>query len=119
MKKLLIILVCLFSFNSLTYASFPITESSSSDVSSAISFQMAGDGDDGPSLIEYIIGGILFFLIPAFGLYFLIRAWWRAWKDDVRWVKIVTYILLVTVVLSLLLSLIFYLEGGLYGGMGG
>ena len=111
MKKLLIILVCLFSFNSLTYASFPITESSSSDVSSAISFQMADDGDDGPSLIEYIIGGILFFLIPAFGLYFLIRAWWRAWKDDVKWVKILTYILLVPVLLILLLGFILAISG--------
>jgi len=26
MKKLLLILLCLFSFNTLTYASFPITE---------------------------------------------------------------------------------------------
>ena len=118
MKKLLIVLLCLFSFNTLTYASFPITENYTETLE-ILSLEDDDDGDDGPSLIEYIIGGILFFLIPAFGLYFLIRAWWRAWKDDVRWVKILTYILLVLVVLSLLLSLIFYLEGGLYGGMGG
>ncbi len=32
MKKTLIILLCLFSLNTLTYASFPITDSSSSEV---------------------------------------------------------------------------------------
>ena len=33
MKKLLLILLCLFSLNTLTYASFPITESSTEQLS--------------------------------------------------------------------------------------
>ena len=40
MKKLLLILLCLFSLNTLTYASFPITENSTSDISNTINFQM-------------------------------------------------------------------------------
>ena len=94
MKKLLLILLCLFSLNTLTYASFPIAENSTSDISNTISFQMADeeDGEDEPSLLVYILRGILFFSILGFGLYFLIRASRRAWIDDIRWVKILTYI---------------------------
>ncbi|MDB4126400.1 hypothetical protein OAC83_01145 [Flavobacteriales bacterium] len=46
MKKTLIILLCLFSLNTLTYASFPITESSSSEVEIA---EGLFDDDDDPS----------------------------------------------------------------------
>jgi hypothetical protein len=119
MKKTLIILHCLFSLNTLSYASFPITESSSLDISNAISFQIDED-DNEPSLIQYILRGVLFFSIVGFGLYFLIRAWWRSWRDDIRWVKILTYILLAFALLILLLSLIFliFLPGG-FGFSGG
>ena len=110
MKRFLLILLCLFSFNTLTYASFPIPENYTETLE-ILSLEEDDDGDDEPSLIEYIIGGILFFLIPAFGLYFLIRAWWRAWKDDVKWVKILTYILLVPVLLMLLLGFILAISG--------
>jgi hypothetical protein len=101
MRKILIILLCLFSLNTLTYASFPITESSTSDISNTISFQMAEEEDE-PSLLVHILRGILFFSILGFGLYFLIRSWWRAWRDDIRWVKILTYILLISLLLYLL-----------------
>ena len=101
MKKLLFILLCLFSLNIITYASFPITESNTEILKTITS---EDPEEDEPSLLIYILRGILFFSIAGFGLYFLIRAWWRAWRDDVRWVKILTYILLV----SLLLLLIFF-----------
>jgi len=109
-KKLLIISLCLFSLNTLAYASFPITENSKSDISNTINFQM-DDEEDEPSLLVYILRGILFFSILGFGLYFLIRAWRRAWRDDIRWVKTLTYILLVPVLLMLLLGLILSISG--------
>ena len=109
-KKLLIILLCLFSFSTLTYASFPITENSNSDISNTINFQM-DDEEDEPSLLVYILRGILFFSILGFGLYFLIRAWRRAWRDDIKWIKILTYILLFSVLLMLLLSFILSISG--------
>ena len=59
-KKLLIILLCLFSFSTLTYASFPITENSNLDISNTINFQM-DDEEDEPSLLVYILRGIFFF----------------------------------------------------------
>jgi len=58
-KKLLIILLCLFSLNTLTDASFPVTENSNSDISNTIKFQM--EEEDEPSLLVYILRGIFFF----------------------------------------------------------
>jgi len=114
MKKLLLILLCLFSLNTLTYASFPITENSNSDISNTINFQM-DDGEDEPSLLVYILRGILFFSILGFGLYFLIRAWRRAWRDDIRWVKILTYISLAALLLYLLFGVFLLSIGYGYG----
>ena len=112
MKKLLIVLLCLFSFNTLTYASFPITENYTETLEIlSLEEEDDDDGDDGPSLILIVLGAILIFLIPAFGLYFFFFLWWRAWKDDVKWVKILTYILLVPVLLMLLLGFILAISG--------
>tara|TARA_B110000914_G_C15201144_1_gene326264 strand:+ start:221 stop:457 length:237 start_codon:yes stop_codon:yes gene_type:complete len=69
------------------------------------------DEEDEPSLLVYILRGILFFSILGFGLYFLIRAWRRAWRDNIRWIKILTYILLFSVLLMLLLSFILSISG--------
>ena len=113
MKKLLLLLLCLFSLNIITYASFPITENSPSDISNAISFQMA-DEEEGEDGVKWWL------LIPllvtlGFGAYFLIRAWWRSWRDDIRWVKILTYILLVPLLLYLLFLVFLVSIGYGYG----
>jgi|TARA_B110001469_G_scaffold42472_1_gene42022 formate/nitrite transporter FocA (FNT family) len=112
MKKLLIILLCLFSLNTLTYASFPITENSTSDISNTINVQMDEEEEDEPSLFVQYLLAILSLAILGFGLYFLFRAWWRAWKDDVKGVKILTYIIFT----FLLILIIGSLTGGLAGG---
>ena len=111
MKKLLLILLCLFSFNTLTYASFPITENSTSDISNTINVQMDEEEDEPSLFVQYLLA-ILFLPILAFGTYFLFRAWWRAWKDDVKGVKILTYIIFT----FLLILIIGSLTGGLAGG---
>ena len=112
MKKPLLLLLCLFSLNTFTYASFPITENSASEISNAISFQV---DEDEPSLLVYILRGVLFFLILGFGLYFLIKAWLRAWRDNVRWVKILTYIVLAALLLILLFTVLLSSIGYGYG----
>jgi hypothetical protein len=114
MKKLLLILLCLFSLNTLTYASFPITENSTSDISNTINFQMDEEEDEPSVLVQFLLA-IPIFAILGFGLYFLFRAWWRAWKDDVLGVKILTYIIFAFVLFVIIGSL----TGGLAGGMGG
>jgi cation transport ATPase len=120
MKKLLLILLCLFSLNTLSYASFPIIENSTSDISNTINFQMEEEEEeeeeeDEPSLLFQYLLAILFLPILAFGTYFLFRAWWRAWKDDVLGVKILTYIILAFALFVIIGSF----TGGLAGGMGG
>ena len=112
MKKLLIILLCLFSLNTLTYASFPITENSTSDISNTINFQMDEEEEDEPSVLVQFLLAIPIFAILGFGLYFLFRAWWRAWKDGVLGVKILTYIIFAFALFVIIGSL----TGGLVGG---
>lgn len=111
MKKLLLILLCLFSLNTLTYASFPITENSTSDISNTIYFQMDEEEDEPSLLVQYLLA-ILALAILGFGLYFLFRAWWRAWKDGVLGVKILTYIIFAFALFVIIGSL----TGGLVGG---
>ena len=117
MKKLLLILLCLFSLNTLSYASFPIIENSTSDISNTINFQMEEEEEeeDEPSLLFQYLLAILFLPILVFGTYVLFRAWWRAWKDDVLGVKILTYIILAFALFVIIGSF----TGGLAGGMGG
>ena len=113
MKKLLLILICLFSTNTLTYASFPVTEDSYSDISSTISFQMANEEDGEDEIKWWLL--IPFLVALGFGVYFLIRACWRAWRDNIRWVKILTYIFLVPLLLYLLLLVFLVSIGYGYG----
>ena len=101
MKKTLIILLCLFSLNTLSYASFPTIEISSSEVEIA---EGVFDDDDDPS--EKLLQ-LISLLILATGFYFLFRAWWRGWRDDIRWVKILTYSIFIFVLLVLLIPLLF------------
>ena len=114
MKQFILMLFCLFSLNTFTYASFPITENSTSDISNTINFQMDEEEDE-PSLLVYILRGILVFSILGFGLYFLIRAWLRAWRDNVRWVKTLTYIAIAALLLILLFILLLSSIGYGYG----
>ena len=71
--------------------------------------------EEEPSLLVYILRGILFFSILGFCLYFVTRAWRRAWKDDIRWVKILTSISLAALLLYLLFSVFLLSIGYGYG----
>ena len=67
--------------------------------------------DDEPSLSVYILRGILFFSILITSLFFLIRSWVRAWKNQVKWVRILTYAVLGILSLILLLAVFFGIVG--------
>jgi len=108
MKKTLIILLCLFSFNTLSYASFPIANNYTETLENLKDNE---PGHDPPS--PYIL--IPLNLIILFGLYFAIRAWWRAWRDDIKFARLLTYIFFSFILLVLLIPLIF---GDIVGGMG-
>jgi hypothetical protein len=114
MKKLLFLFIALTTLANISYASFPITKNSSSDISNSISFQIAEEEEED--------GGKWWLLIPlvialGFGSYFLIKTWWRAWRDRVKWVRILTKIILILGGLIVLLSIISSLSGGLVYNM--
>ena len=102
MKNLLFIFITLITIANVSYASFPVVECNAK----IIAIESEDDEDDGPSLLEAILMGVLVVSILGFAAYFLFRAWWRAWRDNIRWVKIVTYILLGFFLLFLILGLI-------------
>ncbi len=109
-KKSLFSLIILFFMHSLIYASFPIEDINENAINSFLS---EDNKDDEPSLSIYILRGVLFFSILIPGLYFLFRSWWRAWQNQVKWVRILTYVVLGILSLVLLLS-IFFGSVGLY-----
>ena len=107
-KKSLLFLIILFFSHSLIYASFPIEDFNEKTINTVLS---QDNNDDDTPLSAYILRGVLFFSILLPGLYFLIRSWFRAWKNQVRWVRILTYVVLGILSLILLLSIFFGIVG--------
>ena len=102
MKNLLFIFISLITIANVSYASFPVVESNLK----ILAIEHEDDEGDEPSLLEAILLGVLVASILGFAAFFLFNAWWRAWRDNIRWVKLVTYILLGFFLLFLILALI-------------
>ena len=98
----------MFISNCLIYASFPIEDINDNQINT---FLIEDNKDDEPSLSVYVLRGVLFFTILIPGLYFLFRSWWRAWENQVRWVKILTYVVLGILALVLFLGFFFAIVG--------
>ena len=93
---------------SLIYASFPIEDINDNKINSIL---IEDSKTNKPSISVYLLRGFLFFLILIPALYFLFRSWWRAWRNQVNWVKILTYVVLAIFSLILLLSIFFGIVG--------
>ena len=102
MKNLLFIFITLITIVNVSYASFPVVESNAK----ILAIESEDDEYDEPSPLEAVLMGVLVVSILGFAAYFLFRAWWRACRDNIRWVKIVTYILLGFFLLFLIFGLI-------------
>ena len=107
-KKSLLFLIILFFKCSFIYASFPIEDINSNAINTILT---EDNKDDEPSISEYILRGVLFFLILVPALYFLFRSWFRAWRNQVKWVRILTYVVLGILALVLLLVVFFGIVG--------
>tara|TARA_B100000959_G_scaffold159030_2_gene166672 strand:- start:387 stop:734 length:348 start_codon:yes stop_codon:yes gene_type:complete len=106
MKKIILLLITLTTLTNVSYASFPITENNTCEVLSATIIQDNDDDDNEPSLLVSILRGILVISVLGFASYFLIRAWWRAWRDRVKWVRILTFIVLGFFALLIVLAIL-------------
>ena len=105
MKKLLLILLCLPIIGC---ASFPIIENNTYELLSSENIQ---NDDDEPSIFVYILRGSLVVSVLGFLGYFLIKYWWRAWQNKLRWVQILTYIVFGFLALLLLIGVFFSIVG--------
>ena len=100
MKKILFVLITLITVSNFSHASFPIKENDTKTPKTIISEDAEKEE---PSLFEAILMGFLVVSILGFVSYFVIRAWWRAWREEVKWVRILTYVILGVLLLMLLL----------------
>jgi len=83
MKNLLFIFITLITIANVSYASFPVVESNAK----ILAIESEDDEDDGPSLLEAILMGVLVVSILGFAAYFLLRTIWRAWKKRKWWAR--------------------------------
>ena len=116
MKKILLILVCLFSLQYAYLCFFSYYRKYFTDISNTIEYQIDDDkkGDNGVKW--WLLIPLLVALASA--AYFLFKLWWRAWRDDIRWVKIATYVILSPLLLLLLLVIIHNtVDGGIVYNM--
>ena len=118
MKKLILLFITLTTFMNLSFASFPVTENNTLEVSTKVNFQDPDDEEDDTSLLEYILLGILVFGALGFSLYFTIRAWMRAWRNNVSWVRKLTKVLMWIAIAFLSLVLLVVITGFSGGGSG-
>ena len=127
MKKIILLLITLTTLTNVSYASFPITESTTiftneeymlsltDNVKDAITANP--DGVKDVSDRDILLGSIIPVLILGFVLYFLIRTLRRAYKRNVPWVKKLLrwkniWWLPIVILISLILSYFATVNGG-------
>ncbi|MDG1933367.1 MAG: hypothetical protein P8I52_00555 [Flavobacteriales bacterium] len=97
MKKIILLLITLTTLTNVSYASFPITESTTIFTDEEYMLSLTDnvkevitanpDGVKDVSDRDILHSVIVFFSILGFVLYFLIRALRRAYRRDVTWIK--------------------------------
>ncbi len=101
MKQRIRTVLFLFCINSIAYASFPIKDGRLLNKASTKSLQMAKVSDPEPDLLTWVFAGLLITAM-AVGSYFIFKAWLNAYRDGVTWVRILTYLSAVLLLLLLL-----------------
>ena len=97
MKKIILLLITLTTLTNVSYASFPITESTTIFTNEEYMLSLTDnvkdvitanpDGVKDVSDRDILLGSIIPVLILGFVLYFLIRILRRSYKRNVPWVK--------------------------------
>ena len=112
MKKLLLLFITLTILANVSYASFPVTKNNTVLTTNFV----IDDGEEGeePSLIVLILRGLLGLAVLGTALFFIVRTWWRAWERKVKWVRILTKVILILGGVIALLGIICSFEGCIY-----
>tara|TARA_B110000003_G_scaffold274110_1_gene313279 strand:- start:44691 stop:45026 length:336 start_codon:yes stop_codon:yes gene_type:complete len=105
-KKVVFFLIISFAFIELAYSSFPILENNMSELSAL----MVEDDDSNEefSLSVRILLSILILSAIGFSAYVVLKTWIKAWKDKVKWVRVLTKALFI--VLSILTLFVLWLS---------
>ena len=116
MKKLLLLFITLTILANVSYASFPVTENNTvlTSTNFAINDGEEEEEEEEPSLIVLILRGLLVLAVLGTALFFIVRTWWRAWKRKVKWVRILTKVILILGAVIALLGIICSFEGCIY-----
>ena len=113
MKKLLLLFITLTILANVSYASFPVTENNTVLTSTNFAIDDSEEEED-PSLIVLILRGLLGLAVLGTALFFIVRTWWRAWERKVKWVRILTKVILILGGVIALLGIICSFEGCIY-----
>ena len=113
MKKLLLLFITLTILANVSYASFPVTENNTVLTSTNFAIDDSEEEEE-PSLIVLILRGLLVLAVLGTALFFIVRTWWRAWKRKVKWVRILTKVILILGGVIALLGIICSFEGCIY-----
>ena len=127
MKKIILLLITLTTLTNVSYASFPITESTTIFTNEEYMLSLTDnvkdvitanpDGVKDVSDRDILLGSIIPVLILGFVLYFLIRILRRSYKRNVPWVKKLLrwkniWWLPIVILISLIFSLFVTVNGG-------
>jgi len=127
MKKIILLLITLTTLTNVSYASFPITESTTIFTNEEYMLSLTDNVKDvitaNPDRVkdvsdrDILLGSIIPVLILGFVLYFLIRILRRSYKRNVPWVKKLLrwkniWWLPIVILISLIFSLFVTVNGG-------
>ena len=127
MKKIILLLITLTTLTNVSYASFPITESTTIFTNEEYMLSLTDNVKDvitaNPDRVkdvsdrDILLGSIIPVLILGFVLYFLIRILRRSYKRNVLWVKKLLrwkniWWLPIVILISLIFSLFVTVNGG-------
>ena len=98
MKKVVFIAIIFFTYINIAFSSFPILENNMGELSTIVLED--DDSNEEFSLSVRILLSILILSAIGFSAYVVLKTWIKAWKDRVKWVRVLTKALFI--VLSIL-----------------
>ena len=100
MKKFVFIVIMFLTYINIAYSSFPILENNMGELSTIVLED--DDSNEEFSLSVRILLSILILSAIGFSAFVVLKTWIKAWKDRVKWVRVLTIALFIALfILSL------------------